>query len=127
MYSRDARALLRRLASRNLLSLSQVVTLHDLEHDFVRLLATDLVGLHQQLVDAWRATTIPERACSDHAADAWTGLPESLQYPWDYLTHQLDLAGRHDELEQVLTSVEWLFARLTRFICPRCSPISAQA
>jgi WD40 repeat protein len=118
MDPRDARALLSRLASRNLLSLSQVVTMHDLQHDFVRLVVNDLVGLHRRLVDEWRTTTSIERAGSDNPGDTWAGLPESPEYPWHYLTHHLDQAGRHDALEQVLTSVEWLFARLKRFHLP---------
>jgi hypothetical protein len=54
----EARRLLHELARKGLLyldgaSADMTVSFHDLQHDFLRLVAQDLVGLHGQLIDAY--------------------------------------------------------------------------
>jgi WD40 repeat protein len=130
----SARALLTRLASRNLLRLSldardadpspavdgvaresrQVVSIHDLQRDFTRLLVDDLPALHAALVEAFRGT-LRRDATADASAHRWAALPEMPEYPWQFLAYHLVRAGREDEIEELLTSADWLMARLTRF------------
>jgi hypothetical protein len=132
------RARLRRLAARNLLQLraatdsadaigssdptrqrtESVVTLHDLQHDFVRLLVQDLRTLHNRLVDAWRAELPRSEDADVRAADRWADLPSVPAYRWQFLAYHLRQAGRDGELEGLLTSPDWLFARLMRFSVP---------
>ena len=55
--------------------------MHDLQHDFVRLAATDLAGLHGRLVDAWRAAIEADRTRSVHPGDVWAGAPRVARVP----------------------------------------------
>jgi WD40 repeat protein len=133
--ARGTRALLTRFASRNLLRLSRVdtqleapevagtehatrrlqhvVSLHDLQRDFTRLLVEDLPTLHARLIETFRATLRP--AASGTVADRWALLPEDTDYRWQFLAYHLVGAGREHELERLLTDADWLYARLTRF------------
>ena len=132
----DARALLARLAARNLLRLSQVdpgvadpaaapepgprrlhqvVSMHDLQRDFTRLVIEDLPALHARLVEAFRATLPEAPADRAAAADRWATLAGKPEYPWQFLAYHLVRAGRQEELEALVTSADWLLARLTRF------------
>jgi WD40 repeat protein len=129
----DARALLTRLAARNLLRLSQIdpgpaarsepgprrlhqaVSMHDLQRDFTRLTIENLPALHARLVEAFRATLPQGSSDAAAAADRWATLPQKPEYPWQFLAYHLVRAGRQDELDELVTSADWLLARLTRF------------
>lgn len=144
---RHSRALLTRLAARNLLRLAprearvrraaagdgaagdgvpgdavagaggrrpHVVSMHDLQHDFVHLLVEGLPALHARVVETFRAT-LAGAADGANPADRWVTLPDEPEYPWQYLAYHLSNAGRQQELEQVLTSADWLYGRLTRY------------
>jgi WD40 repeat protein len=131
---RHTRALLRRLASRNLLRLlpreshatgvgdagaaddggrPQVVSMHDLQRDFVRLFIENPPALHARLVETFRSkVTGADRL---NPADRWATLPDEPDYPWQFLAYHLARADRQQELEQLLTSADWLYGRLIRF------------
>jgi hypothetical protein len=99
-------------------SVEPVVTMHDLQHDFVRLLAPNLPELHARLIDTWSTELPHQEQARELDCDRWTALPSSPSYPWQFLAYHLRQAGRDDELEGLLTSPDWLYARLTRFSVP---------
>ena len=132
---RHSRALLTRLAARNLLRLApreshatgvgdtggapdesrrpHVMSMHDLQRDFVRLFVENPLALHARLVETFDSAVTG--ADGANPADRWATLPEEPDYPWQFLAYHLPRAGRQQELEQLLTSADWLYERLTRF------------
>ena len=82
---------LRRLHDRGLLILDgEQISFHDLQHDYLLLRAEDLTGLHERLLDAYRAV-LPG------GQDRWFDLPPDEPYIWDHLLHHLRGAGRWPE------------------------------
>jgi hypothetical protein len=89
------------LANRSLISRDArgQVRIHDLQLDFVRARTTDLVSLHQRLLDAYAIT------------DGWASGPNDGYY-LEYLTHHLGEANRVSELVTLLTkSPDWMSAK----------------
>ncbi|MBA2244751.1 MAG: hypothetical protein H0W11_07320, partial [Gemmatimonadetes bacterium] len=108
-----ARDLLARLKSKALLERGsdgerRFVTLHDLQHDFVRLLVNDLPAVHANLLDALAA----ELPVTDEAGSAWHLLPPDEPYPWLHLGDHLVSAGRREEFRELLLDPRWLEAKL---------------
>lgn len=108
-----SRLLLVKLERKALLAMSEAgtprsVVLHDLQHDFLRILTEDLPALHNQLVDAL-AAEIPG---ADSPARAWYALPEDEGYPWEHLGDHLIAAERADEFQDLLLEYRWLEAKL---------------
>jgi WD40 repeat protein len=136
LAGRQSRMLLTRLASRNLLRLKttdkaghiaiadkavnasarhQFVSVHDLQHDFMRLSVDSLPRLHERLVETFRATLAAGSADDPDSGDRWATLPHAPDYPWRFLAYHLKQAHRDGELQQLLTSANWMFAKLSRF------------
>ena len=98
----DARDLLRRLAARALLHREQeLVSVHDLQGDYLRSRTRDPEELHSKLVVAYR-----ER-CRDGFA---SGSDDGYFFGW--LGHHLVGAGRMEELKRLLVDGRWLAAKL---------------
>jgi hypothetical protein len=99
-----SRDLLRRLHRRALLTLhddGSGVSLHDLQHDFLRLNIPSLVDGNTALVDAYRAV----------APSGWASGPND-GYFFQHLPRHLAAADRLDELEALLSDYDWLYAKL---------------
>jgi WD40 repeat protein len=104
--------LLTRLKGKALLELTSVderreITLHDLQHDFLRISVPDLPALHAELLATFAAhlPTIGRRA-------PWWYLPEVEKYAWTHLAQHLVDAGRTEELGDLLFDARWLEAKL---------------
>lgn len=77
------------------------VSLHDLQHDYLRSVTTDLPGLHTTLLAAYR------QCCTD----GWASGPND-GYFFQHLTSHLIDAKQHDELRTLLCDFNWLHAKL---------------
>ncbi|HEU4560625.1 MAG TPA: NB-ARC domain-containing protein [Longimicrobium sp.] len=102
----EARALLRALERKALLEVKEEGTfrkafLHDLQHDFLRILIEDLPNLHVSLIEAIAAWE-PSRRTPD----------EADPYIWLHLPAHLVAAGREAELRQLLLDYRWLYGKL---------------
>jgi WD40 repeat protein len=119
--SNESHSLIRRLASRGLVRVvddgapGPTVTLHDLQSDFVKLVVRNAMGLHGQLVDAWRAALPAHRDSSSTSADSWATLRDVTNYPWQFLAYHLTRAGYETELRDLLTSLPWISEKIRRF------------
>jgi WD40 repeat protein len=107
LSDRDARALLARLERNALLRLegtapNRTVTLHDLQYDYLRAVASDPARLQQQLLDGYRR----------HCPDGWASGHDD-GYFFQRLPYHLLHAGRAGELHQLLLDFDWLQAKLT--------------
>jgi WD40 repeat protein len=107
--------LLLTLADRGLLRCAgepgrRMVTVHDLQGDFLRLIAEDLPAVHARLLDAVFAG-LPGRP-GDSEADRWAALPAADAYLWVYLAHHLLEADRPAALETLARSHCWLAAKM---------------
>jgi WD40 repeat protein len=105
-------ALLSRLRSKALLEMFDTdgrreVTLHDLQHDFLRLSVRDLSALHGRLLAAL-AAGLPT---ADKGAPWWL-LPADATYAWSHMAWHLVAAGRDEELRDLLFDCRWLEAKL---------------
>ncbi|MEO1060502.1 MAG: NB-ARC domain-containing protein [Actinomycetota bacterium] len=77
------------------------VSFHDLQHDFLRLAATDLRSVHLALVDAyWPAGTELPRIGQDE------------RYVWERLGYHISEAGATDRLRQLLLDPAWMRTKL---------------
>ena len=106
LNERSARQLLTTLGRKSLLRLEgeapqRHVTLHDLQHDYLRAALHDLSGLHAELLAAYR----------EKCPEGWHTGPND-GYFFDHLTYHLARAGRSDELAETLLDYRWLRARL---------------
>jgi WD40 repeat protein len=110
LTDRQARKLLSSLAQKSLLLLSREaercrMSLHDLQHAFLKALAREkkggLSGLHNCLLAAY------SRECGED----WGKGPDD-DYFFQHLAHHLAEAGREDELRRLLLDFHWLWARL---------------
>jgi len=108
----ESRGLLRSLERKGLLYLTaegagENLSFHDLQRDFLRLIAEDLPALHNQLADAYRGSlsgnTFPR---------AWSTLPAREPYIWDHLAYHMAGAGLGEELRALLLDYEWIAAKL---------------
>jgi len=106
LKERDARRLLTTLERKALLRLEgeaphRLVSLHDLQHDYLRAVVDDLSSLHGRLLDAY------QQIC----ADGWQSGPND-GYFFEHLPYHLVGAGREDELRRMLFDFDWLQAKL---------------
>lgn len=106
MNERNARKLITTLERKALLRLEgkaphRYISLHDLQYDYLRVAQDDLVGLHGQLVEAYR------QKCSD----GWPSGPND-GYFFEHLPYHLLEARQEGELRALLLDFEWLQAKL---------------
>lgn len=106
LNERSARKLLTTLERKALLRLEgeapqRRVSLHDLQHDYVRAAQDDLTGLHGELLEAYR----------QKCADGWPTGPDDGHF-FEHLAYHLVEAGRKEELRQLLLDFDWLQAKL---------------
>jgi WD40 repeat protein len=108
-----ARALLDEFAARALLrtnvdSGGRTITFHDLQGDYLRLVAGDLPSAHGRLVDA-----VEQRLpAAPSEASRWAALPASEAYLWRHLFHHVVEAGRAPLLDRLVGSARWLAAKI---------------
>jgi WD40 repeat protein len=107
------RQLLLRFKNKALLSLAgeapnREVRLHDLQGDYLRLVAGDLSAAHGRLLDA-HARDLPD---TETPAVRWALLPASETYLWRHLFHHLLGADRADEAAKLARDPRWLAAKL---------------
>ncbi len=103
---RSARKLLAALNSKALLRLegearNRSVTLHDLQHDYLRATAGDLKNLHEKLLAAY------QKKCKD----GWASGPNDGYY-FENLGYHLVEAGRKEELRRLLFDFGWINTKL---------------
>src|SRR6478736_2714930 len=108
-----ARRLLQRFADKALLSLrgeaaNRVVTFHDLQGDYLRLVARDQRAAHARLLSA----TLESTPSADSVAARWALLSPNETYLWGHLFYHLQGAGELDTLNALITDVRWLNARV---------------
>lgn len=84
------------------------IAFHDLQHDFLRILADDLPALHSQLL----AGLSEGLHVCDAQFPAWYALDDSETYPWLYLAGHLIATGRSEEMRALLFDYRWLEAKL---------------
>jgi WD40 repeat protein len=85
----------------------RAVALHDLQHDYLRISAGDLPGLHAELLAALGA------GLADHeGVIPWWSLPPDEAYTWMHLASHLVAAGKTEELRALLFDCRWLEAKL---------------
>jgi len=106
LKERDARRLLTTLERKALLRLEgeaphRRISLHDLQHDYLRAVVSDLSSLHARLLDAY------QRRCPD----GWQSGPND-DYFFEHLAYHLVEAEREDELRGMLFDFGWLQAKL---------------
>ena len=106
LKERSARELLLSLKSKALLRLegeapNRFVTLHDLQHDYLRATAGDLKNLREKLLAAY------QQKCKD----GWAGGPND-GYFFENLAYHLVGAGKKDELSTLLFDFEWMHVKL---------------
>jgi hypothetical protein len=106
LKERQARKLLSLLERRGLLRLggeapNRRVSLHDLQHDYLRVVHEDPAALHGRLLAAYR----------QQCRDGWPGGPND-GYFFEHLAHHLKEAGQRDALLGLLLDCGWLRARL---------------
>jgi len=106
LKERDARRLLTILERKALLRLEgeaphRLVSLHDLQHDYLRAVVGDLSSLHSRLLAVYQ----------QRCADGWKSGPND-GYFFEHLAYHLVEAGRKDELRGMLLDFDWLAAKL---------------
>jgi WD40 repeat protein len=106
LKDREARKLLSTLERKALVRLdgqapNRRVSLHDLQHSFLRATQSDQAALHRLLVEAYR------RLCPD----GWSGGPND-GYFFQHLAHHLAGAGYGAELRALLLDCAWIQTKL---------------
>jgi len=106
LKERNARKLLTTLSSKALLTLEgetphRFVTLHDLQHDYLRAVEGDQDKLHMELLEAY------QKKCKD----GWSTGPND-GYFFENLVYHMVESGRRDELRRVLFDFNWIQAKL---------------
>ncbi len=103
---RTARQLLIRLERKSLLrlegkTLKLRVSLHDLQHDYLRASLGDLCDLHGELLKAYRQKCL----------DGWHTGPND-GYFFEHLAYHLVHAGQEEDLRLLLLGFDWMQAKL---------------
>jgi WD40 repeat protein len=114
---------------------SRTISVHDLQRDFLRLIAEDLPATHANLLDAYfqslpiQSDETGERQQGTEAGDGsfrpvaspptsapvsarWHLLPDTETYLWQHLAHHLMGAGRAREFNELATNHRWLSAKM---------------
>jgi WD40 repeat protein len=81
-----------------LLLADNLVTFHDLQHEYLVLQADDLSVLHGDLLAAY--------------GDGWRGLRGSEPYIWDHLIYHLRMAGDRTGMRETVTDAAFLACRI---------------
>jgi WD40 repeat protein len=107
-----ARKLLRTFANKALLfvdgdAANRFLRFHDLQVDYLRLVAADPHAPHQRLLDA-HFEMLPG---SILGPIRWASLPPVSAYLWQHLLYHLLEAGRLDTVQSLTTDVRWLMAK----------------
>lgn len=108
LSGRSARKALAILDQRSLLEVSgsypaRRLSMHDLQHDFLRASVPDARARHRRLVDAYR------RRCDGR----WAAAPDDAYFFQHYARHVF-FANGSGELERLLFDFDWLLARIER-------------
>jgi len=116
LNDREARKLLTTLERKALLRVEGAapqrrVSLHDLQHDYVRAAQGDLTSLHGGLLEAYR------RKCPN----GWPSGPND-GYFFEHLAYHLVEARRKEELRGLLFDFDWLQAKLVSVWKPMFKP-----
>ena len=106
LKERNADKFLTTLNSKALLTLEgetphRLVTLHDLQHDYLRAIEGDQDKLHVELLEAY------QKKCKD----GWSKGPND-GYFFEHLAYHLVESGRKDELRKLLLDFSWIQAKL---------------
>ena len=106
MTGRDTARLLTELARAALLRITtsadgRLVTLHDLQHDYLQSVTPDRLSLHEALLAAY----------AERCPTGWASGPND-GYFFQALPHHLSIAGRADQLRALLADAAWLEAKL---------------
>lgn len=106
LTTNQSRSLLARLHSKALVLRAETqgddrIGFHDLQHDFLRLEADNLLDLHTKLIAAYR----------QKCRNGWASGPND-GYFFQWLPYHLAEAGLADELRALLLSYSWLAAKL---------------
>ncbi|WP_155395974.1 NB-ARC domain-containing protein [Methanosarcina mazei] len=105
---RNVEKLLTKLKDRSLLQTegkapNHLVSLHDLQFDYLRAKADDLPGLHNKLLEAYR------KKCGGN----WSDGPKD-GYFFKHITYHMKEAGKEEELRNLLLNFEWMNTRLNK-------------
>ena len=105
---RKARKLLNDLENKSLLSLEgeapdRLISLHDLQCDYLKASAADLPALHSQILEAYR----------EGCGAKWSDGPQD-GYFFEHLAYHLKKAGKEAELRELLLNFEWMRTKLDR-------------
>ena len=113
---KETRAMLERLAARELLVLDDdAISFHDLQHEFLLLRAGDMRLAHDDVLAAYQAL-LPDE--DPH----WSRLPPGEPYIWEHLLEHLRGAGAAGGVRAVATDLAYLATR-----CARDGPYAVEA
>ncbi len=114
LAEREAARLLESFFRKSLLYLTgpdghRLMSLHDLQHDYLRLTVESLPVLHRALLDSY-LETLPS---STHPGSSrWASLPTTESYMWGHLTHHLVQADRTEQLVELTSDLSYLARRM---------------
>ncbi|MDY9927970.1 NB-ARC domain-containing protein [Methanosarcina sp.] len=105
---RNVEKLLTKLKDRSLLRLdgeapNRLISLHDLQLDYLRATAGDLTSLHNKLLEAY----------GKECGNKWSDGPED-GYFFEHLAYHMKEAGRKEELRKLLLDFEWMCTKLKK-------------
>lgn len=103
---RSVEKLLTKLKDRSFLQIdgkapNRLISLHDLQFDYLRATAGDLPSLHNQLLEAYG------KGCGGK----WSSGPED-GYFYKHLAYHMKEAGKKEELRKLLLNFEWMCSKL---------------
>ena len=107
----DTQDVIDELANRSLLQQDEdgQITLHDLQHDYLRAQANDLLGLHRQFIESYAVTLHAPRSTLHETP--WHKLPPEEPYIWQYLAYHHIQAKEWESLYHLLTDFDFLEAK----------------
>ena len=108
LKKRNVEKLLTKLKDRSLLRLdgeapNRLISLHDLQLDYLRATAGDLTSLHNKLLEAY----------GKECGNKWSDGPED-GYFFEHLAYHMKEAGRKEELRKLLLDFEWMCTKLKK-------------
>jgi hypothetical protein len=103
---RNVEKLLTKLKDRSLLRLegeapNRLISLHDLQFDYLRVTAGDLTSLHNKLLEAY----------GKRCGNKWSDGPHD-GYFYRHLAYHMKEAGKREELRKLLLNFEWMRSKL---------------
>lgn len=108
MKKRNVGKLLTKLKDRSLLRLdgetpNRLISLHDLQFDYLRSTAGDFISLHNNLLEAY----------GKEYSNKWSIGPVD-SYFFEHLAYHMKEAGKREELRKLLFSFEWMCSKLKK-------------